>query len=87
MQLNNPVTLNVYGDQVTMSELHVMIMDDSSRKLVLTKVAPFLSPLLLWKGEEYSMIGDYTQEQVEQRIIEILGNNPQEKLQSLVIQG
>lgn len=85
MQLNNPVILNVYGDTVTMSELNIILMDDVSRKLALARVAPFCRPIPLWTKEAYDAIGDYTQAQAEQRVLEILGENIQEKLQSLVI--
>lgn len=84
MILSNPVTLNVNNQQVLMSDLDVFIMDRPLRKIVLVRIAPFLQPIVLWRGSEYDSVGDYTQAQVEQRILETLGDNPQEILQSLV---
>ena len=87
MILSSPVTLSVNNDQVLITDLDIFIMDRPSRKIAIARVAPFLQPITLWRGAEYDNAGDYTQVQVEQRILEILGDNPQETLQSLVIQG
>lgn len=87
MILSSPVTLSVNNDQLVITDLDIFIMDRQSRKIVIARVAPFLQPITLWRGTEYDNAGDYTQAQVEQRILEILGDNPQETLQSLVIQG
>ncbi len=85
MILNNPITLTVNNESVTLSSFDVVITDDSSRKFVIARLSSFLYPLVLWSGEHYDNAGDYTQVQVEEKILELLGYNPQEKLQSLVI--
>lgn len=87
MKLNKPVTLTVNNEEVTVSDLEIMIMDDCQRKVVLARLNYSFRPLILWAKNDYDAIGDYTQSQVEQRILELLGDNPQETLQSLVAQG
>ena len=87
MILSNPVTLTVNNEQIEMSNLDIFIMDHQSRKIAIARIAPFLQPIILWRGAEYDNIGDYTQAQVEEKIMQVLGDNPQEVLQSLVTQG
>jgi hypothetical protein len=85
MILNSPVSLTVNNEQIEMSNLDIFIMDHQSRKIVIARVAPFIQPMILWRGTDYDNIGDYTQAQVEAKILELLGDNQQDKLQSLVI--
>ena len=87
MILNSAVNLTVNNEQIEMSNLDIFIMDHQSRKIAFAKIAPFLQPIILWKGDEYDSVGDYTQAQVEEKINQVLGDNPQEVLQSLVMQG
>jgi|NOAtaT_7_FD_contig_61_3793843_length_1456_multi_2_in_0_out_0_2 hypothetical protein len=70
----NPITLN---------NLDVTIIDSVERKNVIVQIRPLPMPLVLWEGESYTTIGDYTQAEVEARIIELLGNEPSKVLQSL----
>lgn len=86
MQLNTAITLTVGGETINLTTIDVVIMDYNTKKLVVARLAPFFKPLLLWKGEEYDSIGDYTQSQVEAKILELLGEDIQRSLQSLIIQ-
>lgn len=85
MELSSPVTLTVNNEEITMSSLDVVVIDHNSRKMVIARIAPFLKPIILWKGAEYDAIGDYTQAQIDNKIETMLGENQQEFLQSLVI--
>lgn len=85
MQLPQSVTLNIHGEEITLDNLDFVIIDHPSKKAVLVRLAPFLRMILLWKENEYDTIGDYTQAQVENKILEILGEDLQTKLQSLVL--
>ena len=85
MILKNPIVLVVNNESVELSSLNIVITDDAERKLVLARLASFLSPIVLWRGNNYDSIGDYTQAQVEDKVLEILSNSSLEKLQSLVI--
>ena len=85
MILQTPITLMINNEQVETSNLDILIMDHQSRKIVLARIGPAFMPLVLWRGNDYDTAGDYTQTQVEDRILELLGENPQVRLQSLVI--
>jgi hypothetical protein len=39
---------------------------------------------LLWSGSDYDTAGDYTQAQLEARVLEVLGNDPANVLKTLV---
>ena len=85
MLLNNPISLTVNNELITLTGLDIVIMDIKSKKLVIVRLAPFLKPIVLWKDQEYDNIGDYTQDQAESKLLEIFGPNIQEYLQSLVM--
>jgi hypothetical protein len=60
----------------TFSELPLTLIDDSRARRVLARLS-FCPPLLLWEGETYDAVGDYTQAQAEARVLELLGPNLQ----------
>jgi hypothetical protein len=84
MELVTPVTLTVNGAELVLERLDLVFIDDSARKLVLARLHPALRPLMLWRGDAYDAVGDWTQAQAEAKILELLGENQQETLQSLV---
>ena len=47
----------------------IAIVNDRPRPLPAKRI-----PLTLWQGDEYDAIGDYTQAQVEARVLEVLGD-------------
>lgn len=55
------------------NRLQIEIHDDTVMNVVSVKLKGFSEPLVLWSGLEYAQIGDYTQKQVEERILELLG--------------
>jgi hypothetical protein len=87
MELATPVTLTVDAEELTLTQLEPVLIDDSAHKLVLARLHPALRPLLLWRGDDYAMIGDWTQSQAETRIAELLGDDQAAGLQSLVFNG
>jgi hypothetical protein len=72
----NPITLN---------ELDVTIIDNAKRKSVVAQIRPVPMPLVLWSGADYDAAGDYTQAQVEARVLELLGNEPAKALENLFV--
>lgn len=88
MLLPNPVTLNLPGhnEPKTFTELPVTIIDSSAMKRVQVQMRPFMRTLTLWEGESYTAAGDYTQAQVESRILELLGNDPASVLLPLYVE-
>lgn len=83
MKLNNPITVNIQGTNNVLESLDIFIMDHPAHKRVMVKVHPVAKPLVLWRGDEYDEIGDYTQAQLEARVLEVLGENLQQGLQTL----
>lgn len=69
---------------ITLSSLKFVILDDNNKKECSVRISPFPLPLVLWSGEEYDLAGDYTQDQVESRILEKLGNDPASVLKNLM---
>lgn len=58
---------------VYFNRLDIEIFDDVRSNVVTVRLVGFNKPLVLWSGPEYAEIGDYTQKQVEDRILELLG--------------
>jgi hypothetical protein len=87
MELNPPVTVQPpsytrpktgevrHIAPLTVPHLDVTIMDNAMRKYCVAHLQfPFdREPLPLWSGEEYDAAGDYTQAQVDARVLELLG--------------
>lgn len=69
---------------IKLSTLKFTILDDVQKKECAVRIVPFPIPLVLWSGVDYDHIGDYTQAQVENRIIELLGDKPADVLKSLM---
>lgn len=69
---------------ITLSSLDFVILDDVNKKTCSVRIKPFPIPLVLWSGQDYDNAGDYTQEELEDRILEILGSDPAKVLKNLV---
>lgn len=81
MQFPSPLTIRLRnGQTITQSEFNVVLTDNSGRRYVAAQLLPVTKPLLLWSGDEYDAVGDYTQEQAESRLREVLGSDPASKL-------
>jgi hypothetical protein len=68
---------------ITIHEFDVTIIDNIKKKRVVVEIKPIPSYLVLWENEAYDLAGDYTQSQVENRIMELLGDDPKSVLESL----
>jgi hypothetical protein len=82
MNLDNPVTIQ---PPITLSSLDFTIMDNATRKSVVAQIRHCPYPLALWTGDAYTAVGDYTQAQVEARILELLGSDIKVGLEKLFI--
>ena len=96
MNLANPVTIQpptitrANGEvrvqkPITVSSLDVTIIDNSTRKSAMAQVRPCPYPLVLWQGEAYDAAGDYTQAQVEAKVLELLGSDVKVGLEKLFV--
>jgi hypothetical protein len=72
-------------NSITLNELDVTIIDNSKRKSVVAQIRPVPRPLVLWTGSDYDAAGDYTQVQVEARVLELLGSEPAKVLEGLFV--
>lgn len=87
MILVNPITLKLPNSNkdTTFTELPVTIIDSERLQRVQVQLRPFMKLLTLWENESYIAAGNYTQIQVENRIIELLGDDPASVLLSLYV--
>jgi len=96
MNLNNPITIQPptitrsngevrVQKPITINELDYTIFDNIKRKTCMVRIVPCPYPLVLWKDTDYTNIGDYTTAQVEDRINELLGDNPVGVLEGLFV--
>ena len=85
MKLNNKIAItDQSGLPQEIDHLDLVVVDINARKTVLCHIEPYPTPLILWKDKEYEIAGDYTQSQIENRVLEILGDNPSIVLQGLI---
>lgn len=60
------------GTAVTHADIDLLLLDHERRKLVLARLHPALRAIPLWRGPEYDAAGEWTQEQAEARLSELL---------------
>lgn len=70
---------------ITISSLDVTILDNAGHKTCVAHIRPCNRPLALWEGDAYDAAGDYTQAQVEARILEVLGPDIKAGLERLFV--
>jgi len=68
---------------ITLSELDVTLIDNLKRKRCEARIRPCPYPLVLWSGVAYDEAGEYTQADVEERILELLGPDIKARLEGL----
>lgn len=81
--LDNPIELKIPDKTIILSHLEVIFHDDIDHKIVTATIKNIPGYLVIWKDEEYSGIGDWTQSQAENKLLEILGSDIASKLRSL----
>ena len=94
MKLNNPITITpppmsdpngrlMTPPSMEFTLLDVTYMDSPLMKTVSAAIRNIPGALLLVAPHEYNTFGDYTQQQIENRLREKLGDNPAQVLRSL----
>ena len=68
---------------ITLSKLDVTTIDNSERRSCVARIAPCPFLLTLWEGAAYDKAGDYTQSDVEARVLELLGKDIKAGLEKL----
>lgn len=96
MNLSSPITIQppsftrANGEvrvlkPITLTKLDLIIIDNVERKSVVAHIRPCPRPLVLWTKDTYDAAGDYTQAQIEARIMELLGSDPKKILEELFL--
>jgi hypothetical protein len=70
---------------ITLSELDITLIDNNKRKRCEVRIPPCPYSLLLWTNNDYDAIGDYTEAQVEARVLELLGSDIKAGLEALFV--
>lgn len=74
MILPNTVTINTEDGQLTLDQVDIVIVDDSRLKTVKVRLHPLKKLMLVWQKEDYDTAGDYTQQQLEDAVYQILSD-------------
>jgi hypothetical protein len=96
MNLLSPVTIQrpsyvgINGEAktprpLTLTELDITIIDNAKRRVAEARLLPCPRPVVLWEKEAYDAAGDYTQAQVEARVLEVLGSDVKAGLEALFV--
>jgi hypothetical protein len=70
---------------ITLTELDITIIDNARRKRCEVRIRHCPKLLVLWDKAAYDAAGDYTQAQVEARILELLGPDIKAGLEQLFV--
>lgn len=85
MNLPSPVTIDIPPSRLpdgtvrefppkTIDSLEVVIVDNATQRIAGANIIHLTRrPITLWEGDAYDAAGDYTQAQVEARLLEVLG--------------
>jgi hypothetical protein len=68
---------------ITLTELDITIIDNAKRRSCAVRVRPCPYLITLWSGDAYDEAGDYTQAEVEERVLEALGSDIKAGLENL----
>lgn len=70
-------------EPIVFDTLNITYMDTPSNRSLSARIDRVPTNLVLYTGEEYTSAGDWTQQQAELRVLEVLGSDPAAKLRSL----
>ena len=73
MQLQQPITITKSnGSTITVEKLDLLLIDDPQFKTVRAFIKNVGRMIVVWNNTEYDAIGDWTQEQAESKILQLL---------------
>jgi hypothetical protein len=95
MKLSNPIVVQIPSYKrsngevknypaVTLTSLEYIITDIPSQRVCFAAVLGVPVRVALWTGTEYDTAGDYTQEQADARLLELLGSDIKAGLEKLM---
>lgn len=94
MKLSSPIVVNqppysdpsgnlVNPDPIILNELHLTYIDNPQNKTIAIAIKGLPYPLKVYEGQSYDNLGDWTKEQINNRLLAILGDDPSKILSSL----
>ena len=88
--LNSPITINfpnINGKKrrpLVFNSIDYGVGYDNSKKVAYIKIDGFPLPITLWNGKDYDKAGQFTDADVDARVKELVGKDPEAFLKSLV---
>lgn len=76
-QIINPPQININ------SEIFPIFTDNTYTKSVFAQIQNIPVQIMLWSGSDYETVGDWTQAQAEERLLQVLGDDPSKTIRSL----
>lgn len=72
IQLSKPCVMT--REKVFSSVTITRLEDFPGERLVLAMIEEYHNPIVLWQADEYTAIGNWTQEQAEQKLVNIIAS-------------
>jgi hypothetical protein len=94
MKLKNQITIQPppYSDNtgkiinpnsITLDNIDLIFIDNPKNKTLNVQILPLPVTTSLWSGNDYTLIGDWTKSQAEQKLEELMGDDQGKYLRSL----
>ena len=94
--LESPITVNIpsikksdgtikHFAPVVLNSIDYIVTYDNTARVAMAIIKGVNRPIALWKGEEYDAIGQFTDEDVDARVSQILGSNPASAISDLFL--
>ena len=88
--LKSPITIqrqNINGKKrtpLTFNSIDYSVGYDNSKKVAYIKIDGLPIPIVIWSGSDYDKVGQFTDADVDARVNNLVGSDPQKFLESLV---
>ncbi len=94
MKLKNQIIINPppYSDntgkiitpnQIITDNIDLVFVDNPKNKTLSVQILPLSVNVLLWGGDQYNLVGDWTKSQAEKKLEELMGDDPSKYFRSL----
>lgn len=70
---------------VVLNNIDYIVSYDNTRKVATAIIKGVNRPVVLWQGQAYDSIGQFTDQDVDARVSQILGSNPAKAISDLFI--
>lgn len=81
ISLSSPITVDPPNmgilklKKVTLDSIDYTVTYDNTRRRAIAIIKKIGLPLVLWEGDDYDSVGQFTDEDVENRVEELIGPN------------